>query len=222
LKKSFLFNAFVFLFIILFCFLGTWQLYRLDWKNSLITEITEGLNSEPVLYSYSSVKNYQRFILEGEFDYSNQLYFYSLSTKSEPGFDVFTPYKLKDGNFVLVNRGWIKKELKNKVEINQNQSSKIIGVAKTEFKINIFKPENEPKNNIWFSINFDEFETQLGVKLNRAIFYLDDKNINLPKPREINADLPNNHLKYALTWYSIAISILLYFLYFRKKNNEIL
>ena len=222
MKKSFLFNAFVFLFIILFCFLGTWQLYRLDWKNSLITEITEGLNSEPVLYSYSSVKNYQRFILEGEFDYSNQLYFYSLSTKSEPGFDVFTPYKLKDGNFVLVNRGWIKKELKNKVEINQNQSSKIIGVAKTEFKINIFKPENEPKNNIWFSINFDEFETQLGVKLNRAIFYLDDKNINLPKPREINADLPNNHLKYALTWYSIAISILLYFLYFRKKNNEIL
>jgi surfeit locus 1 family protein len=222
LKKSFLFNAFVFLFIILFCFLGTWQLYRLDWKNNLITEITEGLNSEPILYSYSSVKNYQRFILEGEFDYSNQLYFYSLSTKSEPGFDVFTPYKLKDGNFVLVNRGWIKKELKNKVEINQNQSSKIIGVAKTEFKINIFKPENEPKNNIWFSINFDEFETQLGVKLNRAIFYLDDKNINLPKPREINADLPNNHLKYALTWYSIAISILLYFLYFRKKNNEIL
>ena len=222
MKKSFLFNAFVFLFIILFCFLGTWQLYRLDWKNSLITEITEGLNSEPVLYSYSSVKNYQRFILEGEFDYSNQLYFYSLSTKSEPGFDVFTPYKLKDGNFVLVNRGWIKKELKNKVEINQNQSSKIIGVAKTEFKINIFKPENEPKNNIWFSINFDEFETQLGIKLNRAIFYLDDKNINLPKPREINADLPNNHLKYALTWYSIAISILLYFLYFRKKNNEIL
>ena len=222
MKKSFLFNAFVFLFIILFCFLGTWQLYRLDWKNSLINEITEGLNSEPILYSYSSVKNYQRFILEGEFDYSNQLYFYSLSTKSEPGFDVFTPYKLKDGNFVLVNRGWIKKELKNKVEINQNQSSKIIGVAKTEFKINIFKPENEPKNNIWFSINFDEFETQLGVKLNRAIFYLDDKNINLPKPREINADLPNNHLKYALTWYSIAISILLYFLYFRKKNNEIL
>ena len=222
MKKSFLFNVFVFLFIILFCFLGTWQLYRLDWKNNLITEITEGLNSEPILYSYSSVKNYQRFILEGEFDYSNQLYFYSLSTKSEPGFDVFTPYKLKDGNFVLVNRGWIKKELKNKVEINQNQSSKIIGVAKTEFKINIFKPENEPKNNIWFSINFDEFETQLGVKLNRAIFYLDDKNINLPKPREINADLPNNHLKYALTWYSIAISILLYFLYFRKKNNEIL
>ena len=222
MKKSFLFNVFVFLFIILFCFLGTWQLYRLDWKNNLITEITEGLNSEPVLYSYSSVKNYQRFILEGEFDYSNQLYFYSLSTKSEPGFDVFTPYKLKDGNFVLVNRGWIKKELKNKVEINQNQSSKIIGVAKTEFKINIFKPENEPKNNIWFSINFDEFETLLGVKLNRAIFYLDDKNINLPKPREINADLPNNHLKYALTWYSIAISILLYFLYFRKKNNEIL
>ena len=222
MKKSFLFNAFVFLFIILFCFLGTWQLYRLDWKNNLIAEITEGLNSEPILYSYSSVKNYQRFILEGEFDYNNQLYFYSLSTKSEPGFDVFTPYKLKDGNFVLVNRGWIKNELKNKVEINQNQSSKIIGVAKTEFKINIFKPENEPKNNIWFSINFDEFENQLGVKLNKAIFYLDDKNINLPKPREINADLPNNHLKYALTWYSIAISILLYFLYFRKKNNEIL
>ena len=35
-------------------------------------------------------------------------------------------------------------------------------------------------------------------------------------PKKISIDLPNNHLKYAITWYSISISILFYFLYFRK------
>ena len=30
--------------------------------------------------------------------------------------------------------------------------------------------------------------------------------------------ISNNHKKYAITWFSMAISILLIYLYFRKKN----
>ena len=41
---------------------------------------------------------------------------------------------------------------------------------------------------------------------------------SFPIPKKISSDLPNNHLKYSLTWFSIAISILLIYLYFRKKN----
>lgn len=114
MKNSFVFNIFVFLFITLFISLGTWQLVRLDWKKNLIREIEEGLNAKPILYSYGTIKDYQRVILEGNFEYSKQIYLYSLNEKSEPGFDVLTPFTLKDGNNVLINRGWIKKDLKNK------------------------------------------------------------------------------------------------------------
>ena len=57
-----------------------------------------------------------------------------------------------------------------------------------------------------------------GKTFNEYILYLEDENINTPKPKQITIDLPNNHLKYAFTWYSISISIFGYFLYFRKKN----
>ena len=219
MKNLFVFNIFVFIFIILFISLGTWQLVRLDWKKDLIRQINEGLDAKPILYSYGKVKDYQRVILEGNFEYSNQIYLYSLNDKSEPGFDVLTPFVLKDGNYILINRGWIKKDLKNKDSINQFQDSQVTGIVREKFRKNIFKPKNELNNNIWFTINFEEIETYTGKKFNKFVVFLDSNGADLvPSPRYITSDLPNNHLKYALTWYAIAISILLYFLYFKKKS----
>jgi len=83
---------------------------------------------------------------------------------------------------------------------------------------NIFTPENDLKENIWFSINLEDMRKITDKKFNKFIVYLEDKNINTPKPKKITVDVPNNHLKYAITWYSISISILFYYLYFRKKK----
>ena len=80
----------------------------------------------------------------------------------------------------------------------------------------MFTPKNDLKNNIWFSINISEIRNATGKKFNKYIVYLEDETIEIPKPKKITIDLPNNHLKYAITWYSISISILFYFLYFRK------
>ena len=49
------------------------------------------------------------------------------------------------------------------------------------------------------------------------VIYLSGNN-EFPKPKSITANISNNHKKYALTWFSLAISILLLYLYFRKKN----
>jgi surfeit locus 1 family protein len=57
-----------------------------------------------------------------------------------------------------------------------------------------------------------------GRKFSNFIIFLEDPDVKVPLPRKITIDVPNNHLKYAITWYSIAISILLYYLYFRKKK----
>ena len=118
LKKSFLFSIFVFTVITLFCFLGTWQLYRLQWKQVLIGEISSGLKSPPIKYSVLINKNYQRVVLAGVYNFKNQIYLYSLNKKGQPGFDVITPFQTLEGENVLINRGWIRKELKNKPEIN--------------------------------------------------------------------------------------------------------
>ena len=219
LKRLFLFQLFVALFITLFCALGTWQLYRLQWKMELISEITFGLNSTPIKYSNSIKKNYQRVISDGFYNFKDQIYLYSLNEKGKPGFDVITPFETIGKEIVLVNRGWIPNELKELPKINSIKgSTKVTGLLRKIYKANIFKPDNDINNNIWFSVNLNDLEKFTGKKFSNFIIYLEDPDVKIPLPRKITVDVPNNHLKYAITWYSIAISILLYYLYFRKKK----
>ena len=207
------------MFITLFCALGTWQLYRLQWKMELISEINFGLNSTPIKYSNSIKKNYQRVVSEGYFNFKDQIYLYSLNDKGKPGYDVVTPFKTSKNENVLVNRGWIQKELKGSSKINTNiKSKKITGLLRKIYKPNMFKPENDLKNNIWFSININDIEKFTKTKYPNFVIFLENPEIKVPLPKKITIDVPNNHLKYAITWYSIAISILLYYLYFRRKK----
>ena len=218
LKRLFLFQLFVVLFITLFCALGTWQLYRLQWKMELISEITFGLNSTPIKYSNNIEKNYQRVTSEGVYKFEDQIYLYSLNEKGKPGFDIITPFKTSNNENILVNRGWIDKKLKGLEVINTDKKIKITGLLRKIYKANMFKPENDIKNNIWFSINLNDLEKFTETTFPNYVIFLENPDIKVPLPREITIDVPNNHLKYAITWYSIAISILLYYLYFRKKK----
>ena len=124
LKRLFFFQLFVALFITLFCALGTWQLYRLQWKMELISEITFGLNSTPITYSNSIKKNYQRVISDGSYNFKDQIFLYSLNEKGKPGFDVITPFETLGKEIVLVNRGWIPKKFKKLSETTTTPNGK--------------------------------------------------------------------------------------------------
>ena len=220
LKKAFLFQLFVILFVTIFCALGTWQLYRLQWKLDLISEITYGLNSSPIEYSTLIKKNYQRVTIKGKFDYDKQIYLYSLNDNGKPGYDVITPFRTNRNENVLINRGWIVKKLKDSPSINlKNESEKkIIGLLREIYKPNMFKPDNDLKNNIWFSINLEDLRNATGEQFNNFVIFLEDNQAKTPLPKKISIDVPNNHLKYAITWYAISISIIFYYLYFRRKK----
>jgi len=220
LKRAFLFQLFVILFVTIFCALGTWQLYRLQWKLELISEITFGLNSSPIEYSKSIQKNYQRVNVNGKFDFDKQIYLYSLNDKGKPGYDVVTPFRTNKNENILINRGWINKELKDNPSINLKEKSeqKIIGLLREIYKPNIFKPDNDLKNNIWFSINLDDLKEVTGEKFNEFVIFLENNEVKTPLPKKISIDVPNNHLKYAITWYAISVSIVFYYLYFRRKK----
>ena len=220
MKRAFLFQLFVFFFVTVFCALGTWQLYRLQWKLELISEITFGLDSKPIEYSNSIKKNYQRVSTKGKFYFDKQIYVYSLNESGKPGYDVVTPFRTNKNQNVLINRGWIKKDLKGDPSINfeSKTDKEIVGLLREIYKPNMFKPDNDIKNNIWFSINLDDLKEATGEQFNKFVIFLEDNQVKTPLPKRISIDVPNNHLKYAITWYSVALSILLYFLYFRKKQ----
>ena len=196
--------------------LGSWQLYRLNWKLNLISEIDSSLKNDPVEFSKVDKKNYLRIKTSGIVDFNKQIYLYNLNESGKPGFEVINPIIINNENY-LINRGWIPFDKKDNPQVNLINESNIIGTLKFQNKASIFKPDNDINKNYWFTLNREDIFKYTGKKFSDYIIYLNG-DYKLPKPKVITANISNNHKKYAITWFSMAISILLIYLYFRKKN----
>ena len=216
MKNKFLFSVFIIFFILVFVSLGTWQIIRLNWKNNLISEIENSLKNAPVELAQSKKENFLKIKTSGFIDFDKQIYLYSLNDSGTPGFEVINPITIEDENY-LINRGWIPFEKKGTQEINVFDQKNIIGTLKLQGRKNIFKPDNDLDENYWFSLNREDILKFTGKNFSKYIIYLDG-NYQLPRPKKITANISNNHQKYAITWFSLALSILLLYLYFRKKN----
>ena len=216
MKNKFLFSVFVYFIILTLLSLGFWQIYRLNWKLELIEQIENSLKNDPVELSNIEKKNYLRIKTSGDIDFDKQIYLYNLNDAGKPGFEVINPIKIDDENYLL-NRGWIPFEKKNLPEINLVDQNQIVGTLMLQTKPSTFKPENDIEKNYWFTLDREDILKFTGRNFSEYVIYLNG-DYKIPKPRVITAKISNNHKKYAITWFSMAISILLIYLYFRKKN----
>ena len=170
----------------------------------MISEIENSLKNNPVELSKSDKKNYLRIKTSGQIDFDKQIYLYNLNKSGKPGFEVINPILIGNENY-LINRGWISFDQKDQSEINFVNEDKIIGTLKLQTKASTFKP------------NRDHVFKYTGKNFSNFIIYLNG-DYKTPEPKVITANISNNHKKYAITWFSMAISILLIYLYFRRKN----
>ncbi len=216
MKNKLLFSVFVYFIILTLLSLGFWQIYRLNWKLELIEQIENSLKNAPVELSNIEKKNYLRIKTSGDIDFDKQIYLYNLNDAGKPGFEVINPIKIGDENY-LMNRGWIPFEKKDLPEINLVDQNQIVGTLMLQTKPSTFKPENDIEKNYWFTLNREDISKFTGKNFSEYVIYLNG-DYKIPKPRVITAKISNNHKKYAITWFSMAISILLIYLYFRKKN----
>ena len=216
MKNKLLFSVFVYFIILVLLSLGFWQLYRLSWKLDLINQIENSLKVEPIELQNVEKKNYLRIKTSGQIDFEKQIYLYNLNETGKPGFEVINPIKIGNENY-LINRGWISFDKKNKPEINIIDQKNVIGTLMLQSKSSSFKPKNEIDKNYWFTLDREDILKFTGRNFSKYIIYLNG-NYENPRPKVITAKISNNHKKYAITWFSMAISILLIYLYFRKKN----
>ena len=216
MKNKLLFSVFVYFIILTLLSLGFWQIYRLNWKLELIEQIENSLKNNPLEISSVEKKNYLIIKTSGEIDFDKQIYLYNLNDAGKPGFEVINPIKIGDENY-LINRGWIPFEKKSLPEINLVDQNQIVGTLMLQTKASTFKPENDIEKNYWFTLNREDIFKFTGRNFSEYVIYLNGE-FKIPKPRVITAKISNNHKKYAITWFSMAISILLIYLYFRKKN----
>ena len=65
-----------------------------------------------------------------------------------------------------------------------------------------------------YLFNKEDLSKIFGIEI-KTIFYIDliDTSINLPQSNETKLTFPDNHLSYAITWYSLATVLLFIYLY---------
>ena len=81
--------------------LGSWQLYRLNWKLNLLSEIENYLKNNPVEFSKVDKKNYLRIKTSGIIDFNKQIYLYNLNESGKPGFEVINPIIINNENYLI-------------------------------------------------------------------------------------------------------------------------
>ena len=216
MKHKFLFSVFVYFIISVLIGLGSWQIYRLNWKLDLIAEIENSLKNNPIELSKADKKNYLRIKTSGLVDFDKQIYLYNLNDSGNPGFEVVNPIIVNNENY-LINRGWIPFDKKNQPEINLFDENNIIGTLKLQSKANSFKPENDIEKNYWFTLDRNDIFKYTNKNFSPYIIYLNN-NLELPRPKIITVNIPNSHKKYAITWFSMALSIFFFYLYVRKNR----
>ena len=95
------------------------------------------------------------------------------------------------------------------------------GIVRLQKPPGYFTPENEPAKNAWYFVDIGGMAKVAGMPL-RSGYYIVASKLDLPgglpKGGQWRLDIRNDHLQYALTWYSLALALLvIYILYHRRK-----
>ena len=192
--------------------LGTWQVYRLQWKNELIYEISKSYDQVPVRFTVNS-KLYSKVKIEGKI-ISQPIFVYNLGNKGQYGYDIYIPVETNE-LVLLIKTGWIEKQFQLSLkDLNRNIS--INAILLNPKRKNYFTPKNS--DDLIFFLDMEVLKSNFKKNLfpliaeNRSDFL---NQYNLKKPDKI--ELPNNHLQYALTWYSLCFVIIIAFLIYKRK-----
>ncbi|KAL9114334.1 MAG: hypothetical protein Q9227_001756 [Pyrenula ochraceoflavens] len=144
--------------------LGTWQVYRLDWKTKLIAKFEDRITKPPLplppRIDPSAIPDfdYRRITTTGVLLHSQEMLIGPRMHDGNDGFLVITPLQRssKSSNeraTILVNRGWIAKDMKYQWDRDKKAlpegEVRVEGLLREPFKKNLFTPENAPKKGKW-------------------------------------------------------------------------
>jgi surfeit locus 1 family protein len=217
--------------VVLLCLgLGFWQVQRLHWKEGLIAERAAAVAAPAILapdtLAAARGMEFRHVAAKGVFLNDKEIFLGATSEAGREGYQVLTPLKEPDGRIIFVNRGFIPRELKDRAKRSAGEPTgpvRIVGLLRLPPKgrPNWFLPDNRPDLNYWFWVDLPAMSAT--DKLDRvAPFYIDaDATPNpggWPKGGVTRLALPNNHLQYAITWFSLAVAMaVIYVVYHRRK-----
>ncbi len=217
--------------MVLLCLgLGSWQIQRLFWKEGLIAQRHAAVTAAPIAVpgdrGAARGLEFHRVAVAGVFLNDKEIHLGATSETGRNGFQVLTPLLEADGQIVFVDRGFVPAELKDPA---RRAAGQFAGPVRVEGLLrlppagrpNWFLPDNRPDLNYWFWIDLPAMAA--ADRLDRvAPFYIDANAApnpgGWPKGGVTRLALPNDHLQYAITWFSLAVALVVIYVLYHRRN----
>jgi surfeit locus 1 family protein len=210
--------------------LGTWQVQRLSWKEGLIAQRNAALTAAPVALPKTlddaRALQFHPVRADGQFLNDRELYLNAQSLQGDQGFHIVTPLRLEGGTILLVDRGFVPTDRQLPATRAAGEiagPTSVTGLVRLPEPPGWFTPANEPAKNSWFSIDIAAMAQAAGVG-SALPFYLDAGATpnpgGWPQGGQTITELPNDHLQYAITWYSLAGALVVIYIRFAQRRRR--
>ncbi|MCD9148438.1 SURF1 family protein [Pseudophaeobacter flagellatus] len=185
--------------------LGIWQMQRLAWKEAVLDQIETRIAADPVALPADVNEARDKYLpvrLEGEI-LPGELHVFTSIKDLGAGYRIIAPFVTSDGRRVMLDRGYVPASAKTKAR--PIGAAALVGNLHWPDDTDDFTPAPELEANIWYSRDV----AQMAEALNSAPVLL----VLREAPPEHSAIrlmpvgtalIPNDHLQYAITWFSLA------------------
>lgn len=200
--------------------LGIWQIERRAWKLALIDRVEQRADAVPVplppAASWPEVTaardEYRRVTASGRFLHDRETLVKAV-TDAGGGSWVITPLRTGDGATVLINRGFVPPDQRDRATRSAREPPgeiAITGLLRVTEPGGGFLRHNDPAGDRWYSRDVAAIAAARSVE-SVAPFFIDaDASLNAPGQPIGGLTVvrfPNNHLVYALTWFCLAFML---------------
>eukprot|EP01118_Nematostelium_gracile_P020059 TRINITY_DN9609_c0_g1_i1.p1 TRINITY_DN9609_c0_g1~~TRINITY_DN9609_c0_g1_i1.p1 ORF type:complete len:248 (-),score=42.50 TRINITY_DN9609_c0_g1_i1:35-778(-) len=192
--------------------LGAWQTKRLFWKKALIEEREAKLSLPSIDVTHTDFSSItssgelglRKISCEGRFLNDESLLLGPRTHSDTPGNLLITPFQRDDGSTILVNRGFVPRDYS--IPKGESQKVRVEGVIREKKTKGYWTPQNSPARDQWFWTDIDQMA--LSRSTLPVMIDVTEQTLKGQYPySEPLQPLPNNHLNYLLTWYTLGFAL---------------
>lgn len=184
--------------------LGTWQLQRLSWKEAVLADIASRIGAAPVALPDAPSPETDRYLpvtVPGRFT-GEGLEVLASRKQIGPGTRVIAVFETDTGRRVLIDRGFVAEA--DHAAPRTVTAATVTGNLHWPEETDSFTPPPDPGRNLWFARDVPAMAKALNTEATFIVAREPTGDGIEPLPVDTSG-IPNDHLNYAITWFSLAV-----------------